>query len=110
MPKVLAQDKTSECMRRANRQKILLQNGIDLYNSGAKVINCRLIGSCSVQLQAEGKASKANWREGQLSLPPHSPIKNLGFACQTQLMGDVKVTNFDGFWGEGSQVVWTPKG
>ncbi|EHC15935.1 hypothetical protein FJSC11DRAFT_1358 [Fischerella thermalis JSC-11] len=94
MPKVLAQDKTSECMRRANRQKILLQNGIDLYNSGAKVINCRLIGSCSVQLQAEGKASKANWREGQLSLPPHSPIKNLGFGLSNSAYGRCKSHQF----------------
>jgi ferredoxin len=97
-------------MRAANRQKILLQNGIDLYNSGAKVINCRLIGSCSVRSQVESKVSKANWPERRRSLPPHSPTKNLGLACQTQLMGDVKVTKFTGFWGEGSQVVWTPKG
>lgn len=54
MPRVLAQSKTSECMRGTNLRKILLQNGIDLYNSDAKVINCRLIDSCSLQMQVEG--------------------------------------------------------
>ncbi len=54
MPRVLAQGKTSECMRGTNVRKILLQNGIDLYNSGAKVINCPLIDSCSLQVQVEG--------------------------------------------------------
>jgi hypothetical protein len=41
MPKVLAQDKTIECDRCTNLRKVLLQNGIDLYNGGALFINCR---------------------------------------------------------------------
>ncbi len=44
------------------------------------------------------------------SLPPHSPTSDLRLACQTQVLGDVKVTKFDGFWGQGSQIVWTPEG
>lgn len=46
MPKVLEQGKTIECISRANLRKVLLQGDIDLYNNDAKVINCRLIGSC----------------------------------------------------------------
>jgi hypothetical protein len=41
MPKVLAQGKTIECNRCTNLRKVLLHNGIDLYNGGASLINCR---------------------------------------------------------------------
>ncbi|BAZ51417.1 ferredoxin [Nostoc sp. NIES-4103] len=107
MPKILAQGKTIECDRGANLRKILLQNGIDLYNGGAKVINCRGIGSCGTcAVQVEGEVSAANWRDKtRRSLPPHSPTRNLRLACQTQVLGDVIVTKFDGFWGQGSQTV-----
>jgi hypothetical protein len=47
----------------ANLRKILQQNGIDLYNGGASVIDCHLIGSranCAVKV--EGEVSAANWR------------------------------------------------
>ncbi len=112
MPKVVAQGKTIECVPGTNLRKILQQNGIDLYNSGAKVINCRGIGSCGTcAVQIEGEVSPPNWRDqARRSLPPHSLTRNLRLACQTQVLDDIKVTKFDGFWGEGSQVVWTPEG
>ncbi len=63
MPKVLAQGKTIECDRWANLRKVLLHNGIDLYNGGALFINCRGIGSCgSCAVKVEGEVSRANWR------------------------------------------------
>lgn len=112
MLKVLAQGKTIECVRGANLRQILLHNDIDLYNNGAKVINCRGIGSCGTcAVQVEGEVSQANWRDKlRRSLPPHSPTRNLRLACQTNVLGDLKVTKFDGFWGQGSQIVWTPFG
>ncbi|BAZ27775.1 putative hydrogenase component [Cylindrospermum sp. NIES-4074] len=64
MPQVLAQGKTIECHRQANLRKILLQNGVDLYNGGAKVINCRGIGSCGTcAVKVEGEVSAVNWRD-----------------------------------------------
>ncbi|MDF5723284.1 MAG: hypothetical protein PUP91_22995 [Rhizonema sp. PD37] len=33
------QGKTTDCTRGANLREILLQNGIDLYNGDAKVVN-----------------------------------------------------------------------
>ncbi|MBW4499799.1 MAG: (2Fe-2S)-binding protein [Scytonema hyalinum WJT4-NPBG1] len=109
MPKLQAQGKTIECVRGANLRQILLQNGVDLYNSGAKVINCRGIGSCGTcAVLVEGKVSQPNWRDkARRSLPPHSPTTDLRLACQTKVLGDVKVTKYDGFWGQGSQIVWT---
>ncbi len=112
MPKVLAQGKTIECVRGANLRVILQQNGIDLYNGGAKVINCRGIGSCGTcAVKVEGEVSSANWRDKtRRSLPPHSPTTDLRLACQTEVLGDVKVTKFAEFWGQGSRIVWTPEG
>lgn len=111
MVKVLAQGKKFECVRGANLRKVLLQNGIELYNGGAAVINCLGIGTCGTcAVQVEGEVTEANWRDKtRRSLPPHSATKNLRLACQTQVIADVKVTKFDGFWGQGSQPVWTPE-
>ncbi|MDF5708568.1 MAG: hypothetical protein PUP90_13000 [Nostoc sp. S4] len=61
MPKVLAQGKTIKFKQASNLRKILHQNSIDLYNDGAKVINCRVIVSynnCTVKV--EGEVSAAN--------------------------------------------------
>ncbi|WP_017318291.1 2Fe-2S iron-sulfur cluster-binding protein [Mastigocladopsis repens] len=112
MPNIQAQGQTIECKRGANLRQILLQNGVDLYNSGAKVINCRGIGSCGTcAVLVEGEVSTANWRDkARRSLPPHSPTKDLRLACQTKVLGDVKVTKYEGFWGQGSQIVWTSEG
>ncbi len=79
MPKILAQGKTIECDRECNLRKILLQNGIGLYNDDAKVISCRGIGSCSTcTVKVEGQVSAANWRDrARHSLPPHSPTTDL---------------------------------
>ncbi|MCM0592038.1 MAG: 2Fe-2S iron-sulfur cluster-binding protein [Gloeotrichia echinulata IR180] len=112
MPRVLAQGQTIECDRNVNLRKILLQNGIDLYNGGANLINCRGIGSCGTcAVKVEGEVSAANWRDKtRRSLPPHSPTSDRRLACQTEVLGDVRVTKFAGFWGESSQIKWTPEG
>jgi ferredoxin len=112
MPKVLAQGKLIECENKANLRKVLLKHGVDLHNGGSQVINCRGIGSCGTcAVKVEGEVSAANWRDRtRRSFPPHSPTSDLRLACQTQVLGDVKVTKFDGFWGQGSEIVWTPEG
>lgn len=116
MPKITAQGKTFECKQGANLRQVLLQNGVDLYNGQAKLINCHGIGTCGTcAVMIEGDVSEAGWRENtRLSLPPHSLTpqslkQNRRLACQTNVLGDVKVTKFDGFWGHGSQPVWTPE-
>ncbi len=111
MPKILAQCKKIECDRGANLRKTLLENGIDLHNGKSKLINCRGIGSCGTcAVHIEGEVSPVNWRDKtRRSLPPHSPTKDLRLACQTRVLGDVRVTKFEGFWGHGSQIVWKPK-
>jgi ferredoxin len=112
MVKVQAQGKTFECSRNANLRQSLLENGIEVYNGNAKVINCRGIGTCGTcALEIEGDVSEPQWREKtRLSLPPHSPTSGRRLSCQVEVLGDVKLTKFDGFWGQGSQKVWTPEG
>jgi len=112
MPKITAQGKTFECASGANLRKVLLENDIALYNDKAKVVNCHGFGTCGTcAVKVEGQVSEASWREKtRLSLPPHSPAKNLRLACQTQVLGDVTVTKFDGMWGQGSSTVWTAQG
>lgn len=111
MPKVTAQGKILECAPGANLRQVLLENGIDLYNNQAKLINCRGIGSCGTcAVAVEGEVSTANWKDkARRSLPPHNMEKNRRLACQTKVLGDVRVTKFDGFWGQGDRSVWTPE-
>lgn len=112
MPKITAQGRTFECEAGANLRRVLLQQGVALYNQQATLINCRGIGSCGTcAVKIEGPVSEANWRDrGRRSLPPHSPDRDLRLACQTQVLGDIRVTKYDGFWGQGVNSVWTPEG
>ncbi|NER79232.1 MAG: (2Fe-2S)-binding protein [Leptolyngbya sp. SIO1D8] len=111
MPKVTAQGETFECEQGANLRRVLLQRGIGLYNQQATVINCRGIGSCGTcAVQIEGQVSEVNWRDRtRRSLPPHDRDRDLRLACQTQVLGDIRVTKYDGFWGQGAEPVWTPE-
>ncbi|MBD0337082.1 MAG: (2Fe-2S)-binding protein [Cyanobacteria bacterium Co-bin13] len=108
MPKVTAQGKTFDCKPGANLRQVLLQNGINLYNGQSHLINCRGIGTCGTcAVEIEGLISAANWRDlTRRSLPPHDCDRTLRLACQTQVLGDVRVTKYDGFWGQGQAQVW----
>ncbi len=108
MPTVTAQGKTIQCEAGANLRQVLLANGVDLYNSQAKVINCRSLGTCGTcAVQIDGEVSAVNWKDkARRSLPPHDPARNLRLACQTQVLGNITVTKYDGFWGQGQTPVW----
>ncbi|MGF1673388.1 MAG: 2Fe-2S iron-sulfur cluster-binding protein [Rivularia sp. (in: cyanobacteria)] len=109
MPKITAQGKTFECESGSNLRQVLLENNIELYNGNAKIINCRGIGSCGTcAVTVQGEVSEPNWKEKtRLGLPPHSSSNNRRLACQIKVNGDVRVSKYDGFWGQGSGVVWT---
>jgi ferredoxin len=108
MPNVTAQGKTFECAKGANLRRVLLDHGVALYNGNAQLINCRGIGSCGTcAVMIEGEASAVNWKDrGRRSLPPHSPERPLRLACQTRVLGDMTVTKFNQFWGQGQNLVW----
>lgn len=112
MPKVTAQGKTFDCAAGANLRQVMLQNDVDLYSGSSTVINCRGMGSCGTcAVLIEGEVSEPNWQDkARRSLPPHLPSQNRRLACQTQVLGDVRITKFDGFWGQGSEILWTAEG
>lgn len=124
MPSVKVLGKTIDCKPGANLRQVLLKHDIPLYNGKAKIINCRGIGSCGTCAVAiEGKdatppskggacvvrnVSPANWKDKtRRSLPPHSLDRDLRLACQTKVLGDISVTKYNGFWGQGEEVVWS---
>lgn len=112
MPNVFAQGKVIACDRGDNLRKLLLDNDIALYNGSASLINCRGIGTCGTcAVMVAGEVSEVTWQDKtRRSLPPHSPTKNLRLACQVKVLGDVRVTKFNGFWGQGEEIVFRPEG
>lgn len=111
MPKITAQGKTFDCEMGANLRKELLKHNIDLHNGQSKFINCRGLGTCGTcSVQIEGPVSEVNWRDrARRSLPPHDVNRNLRLACQTQVLGDIQVTKYTEFWGQGAQLAWPPE-
>jgi len=111
MPTVIAQGKTLTCPPGANLRQVLIAGGVDLHNGQSRLINCRGLGSCGTCAVAiEGPVSAVNWRDlTRRSLPPHTPNRPLRLACQTRVQGDLHVTKFDGFWGQGTTPQWTPQ-
>ena len=112
MPQIQAQGKTIECDRGANLRKVLLDNDVELYNGPAKAFNCHGLGTCGTcTVEVEGEVSEMQGREkARLSLPPHSPTKNRRLACQTKVLGDVKVKKYNKLWGQGDETLWTERG
>ncbi|MGF1516049.1 MAG: 2Fe-2S iron-sulfur cluster-binding protein [Elainellaceae cyanobacterium] len=101
------EDQTFTCDSGANLREVLLQQGVKLYNDQATLINCHGLGTCGTcAVKVAGAVSPANWRDrARRSLPPHSPDRDLRLACQTQVLGNVTVTKFSGFWGQGQETV-----
>ncbi|PSB34484.1 2Fe-2S iron-sulfur cluster-binding protein [Stenomitos frigidus] len=111
MPTVQAEGKTFTCESGANLRQVMLDNGIDVYNGAASVINCHGLGTCGTcAVQVQGAVSEPEWREKtRLSLPPHNLENGRRLSCQVKVLGDVTVTKYDGLWGQGDRVMWTPE-
>jgi ferredoxin len=111
MPKITAEGQTFEVAEGANLREALLSQDLDLYSAGAKVFNCHGHGICGTCLvQVEGAVSEATKLEmTRMSLPPHSAHKDRRLSCQVKVLGDVRVTKFDSYFGEGEQSIWTPE-
>lgn len=112
MPQVLTPGKTIEYKCQSNLFKVLLENCFDLYNGCFQVISYGRSGSCGTcAVKVEGKVSVANWREQMRhSLPPQTLTIDLLHCGQVEVGEDVKIKKFEGFLGQGSQIMWTPEG
>ncbi|MBE9043097.1 (2Fe-2S)-binding protein [Pleurocapsales cyanobacterium LEGE 10410] len=102
MPTVTVQGKTFSCNYGANLRRVLLKHKINLHNGKSRIINCRGIGSCGTcAVEIIGQVSAPNWKDRtRRSLPPHSLAQNRRLACQTEVLGDIEVIKYDGFWGQ----------
>lgn len=111
MPTITAEGKTFEVPEQTNLRQALLDQEIDLYSEGAKVFNCHGHGTCGTcVVLVEGAVSEPTKPENaRMAVPPHSAHKERRLACQVKVLGDVRVTKFDGYFGEGEQPLWTPE-
>ncbi len=111
MPKITAEGKTFDVAAATNLREALLEQDLDLYSQGAKILNCHGHGICGTCLvQVEGAVSAPTQIEmARMAFPPHSAHQDRRLACQVKVLGDVRVTRFDGHFGEGAQIRWTPE-
>jgi ferredoxin len=111
MPQIAAEGKTIEVPIGTNLREALLDNNIDLYNGTSKLLNCHGHSSCGACLVfVEGEVSQLDTFESlRMAIPPHSGHKDRRLACQVKVLGDVRVTKFDGHFGDGKHPLWTPE-
>lgn len=90
-------------MQGANLRLVLIRARLPLYNSAARAVNCRGSGTCGTcAVRIEGEVSEPTARERiRLKFPPHDPDSGLRLACQCNVLGDLKVTKYEGIWGQG---------
>lgn len=83
----------------------LLRKGATPHNEGARLINCRGLGTCGTcAVEIDGAVepeAQSEIERLRLSLPPHSGACKLRLACQCTVQGDLLVRKMDGFWGQG---------
>lgn len=105
MPRVTFDGKTYDCEIGANLRQFLIAQGATPYNGPAKAINCLGLGTCGTcAVGISGQVSELSTMEKfRLNLPPHKGTDGgRRLACQVQVLGDIAVTKYEGFWGEGT--------
>lgn len=102
MPTIHFRGRDIECEAGAGLRDALKAAGETPHNGLADTLNCRgsaACGTCAVAV--EGDVSEPTAREERrLSFPPHDADSGLRLACQTEVLGDVTVTKYGGFWGQ----------
>lgn len=102
MPTIQFAGKSVHCLDGANLRMVLLRARLPLYNSAAKALHCRGFGSCGTcAVRVEGPVSEPTAIERvRLAFPPHDRESGLRLACQVSVLGDLRVTKYDGFFGQ----------
>ena len=103
MPTIEFAGRTVECLEGSNLRMVLLRARLPLYNGAARAVHCRGFGTCGTcAVRIEGSISEPTSAEKRrLSLPPHDLASGLRLACQVTVQGDLRVTKYDGFFGQG---------
>ncbi len=106
LPTVKFSDQSIECLEGSNLRVVLLRARLPLYNSAARALNCRgrgVCGTCAVRVEGSVSEPTAAERE-RLRRPPHSEERGLRLACQCEVLGDITVSKFSGFFGSGEDL------
>jgi ferredoxin len=86
---------------------VLLRARLPLYSGVARAIHCRGFGTCGTcAVRIEGEISPPTRAERlRLAFPPHERDRGLRLACQAEVRGDLRVTKYEGLWGQGERPV-----
>jgi ferredoxin len=105
VPTVRFAGRSIECPHGANLRVVLLHARLPLYTRVARAIHCRGNGTCGTcAVRVDGPVSEPTPAERRrLRLPPHHPDSGLRLACQTNVLGDVTVTKYEGLFGQRSE-------
>ncbi|MEM9456910.1 MAG: 2Fe-2S iron-sulfur cluster-binding protein [Myxococcota bacterium] len=111
MPRVSFEGRIIECEPGQRLRAVLLRAGVTPHNGGARLANCRGLGTCgtcAVRVEAPAGAVSPPTRveRWRLGFPPHRRDRGLRLACQLRVHGDLQVSKYAGFWG---QQVDTPR-
>jgi ferredoxin len=111
MPTIQFAGKSVECLQGANLRSVLLRARLPLYNGAARALHCRGLGSCGTcAVQIEGAVSEPTAMEKvRLRVPPHDRQRGLRLACPVSVRGDLRVTKYDGLFGQGDAAVSRPQ-
>jgi ferredoxin len=111
MPTIQFAGASVPCLEGANLRNVLLRARLPLYNGAARALHCRGLGTCGTcAVRIEGPASEPTPMEKvRLSVPPHDRESGLRLACQVSVLGDLRVTKYDGFFGHGDAPVAKPE-
>ena len=102
MPTIQFAGKTVECPEGANLRFVLLRARLPLYHRVARAVHCRGRGTCGTcAVRIEGEVSEPTPVERKrLSRPPHNNESGLRLACQCTVQGDLRVTKYQGLFGQ----------
>lgn len=105
MPTIEFDGRRIECLEGSNLRSVLMRARLPLYSEVARAVHCRGLGSCGTcAVRIEGPVSDVKTRERmRLGFPPHDRSSGLRLACQTNVLGDIKVTKYRGLWGHKTQ-------
>jgi ferredoxin len=101
LPTIEFAGQTIECLEGSNLRMVLLRARLPLYTRVARAVHCRGFGTCGTcAVRIEGATSDPTAAEKRrLALPPHDLASGLRLACQVSVLGDLRVTKHEGFFG-----------
>jgi ferredoxin len=102
MPRIRFHGFVLNCEQGENVRQILRRNGLPPYNGSARFLNCRGLGTCGTcAVEIKGAVStRTRVEKWRLNFPPHKEENGLRLACQCNILGDIEVKKYKGFWGE----------